>query len=430
LRESVFPIESDGLLPDEAVEICKYLVPFGLDAISVSGGVYETMNTSWEPTSYPEGWKLYLAEKIKKAVDVPVFGVGVIRNPDFAEKAIADGVVDCVVIARGQLADPDWVNKAKSGHPEDIRRCISCLNCFETLETSSFTGEPVTCAINARSGREWFYNGLRYDGNDRKVVIVGGGPSGCEAARVLTERGFNVTLFEKSDRLGGSLNLADKPPHKDKIDWLIEWYETQLGKLGVDVRLGTPYDLETVKSLDPYAVFVGTGSIPVVPRSIPGADGENVSTSADVLSGKVRFTGQNAVVIGSGMTGLETAELLGTLGNSVSVVEMADKIGPDAHWQNLTDIQVRLEKLNTRFLPSPKLLSINSDSVTLEKSNKSQFDLHVDKVVLSLGVRAPQEAAEELKANFERVITIGDTRGIGRIANAVHTAFASAYQLD
>jgi 2,4-dienoyl-CoA reductase-like NADH-dependent reductase (Old Yellow Enzyme family)/thioredoxin reductase len=427
LETSIFPTDIPGLKSDEAVEICKYLIPFGLDAISVTAGVYESMNTSWEPTSYPEGWKVYLAEKIKKAVNVPVFGVGVIRNPDFAEKAIADGKVDCVVIARGQMADPEWVNKTAQGRVEDIRRCISCLNCFETLQTSADTGEPVSCALNPRSAREWFFNDLKINGAGRPVVIVGGGPSGCEAARTLAERGFKVTLFEKSDKLGGQLNLANKPPHKDKINWAIGWYETQLRKLGVDVRLSTPATVAAIKALSPIGVFVGTGSESIVPRAIPGVDKANVATSSDVLRGTVSFTGKRAAVIGSGMTGLETAELIASQGNQVTVIEMADKIGPDASFQNLTDVQVRLQDFDVKFLPNHKLAEITDSGIRLETTS-GDVSLDADYVVLSLGVRAQQDTLNEIRAEFPDAVAIGDTQKVGRIANAVHTAYRAAYK--
>jgi NADPH-dependent 2,4-dienoyl-CoA reductase/sulfur reductase-like enzyme len=284
--------------------------------------------------------------------------------------------------------------------------------------------------VNARSGREWFYNDLRRTGAGRPVVVVGGGPSGCEAARVLAERGFKVTLFEQSGRLGGQLNLADKPPHKEKIDWQIEWFETQLKKLGVEVRLNAPCDIDAIRAINPYAVFVGTGSVSVVPRAIPGADGKNVCTSSDILSGAVSLAEKNIVVIGSGMTGLETSELLASQDNRVAIVEMADKIGPDASWQNLTDVTARLDKHDVRYLSSHKLVKINAASVTLQKSDGEELELPAEQVVLSLGVRAPQDAADALKAAFPRVVPIGDTQKVGRIANAVHTAFAAAYQLD
>ncbi|MDK2937200.1 MAG: hypothetical protein PWP16_653 [Eubacteriaceae bacterium] len=429
LRESMFPFEEDGLMLDEAVKICQYLVPFGLDAINVSAGIYETMNWAWEPISYPEGWKIYLAEAVKKAVDVPVFGVGVIRNPEFAEKIIAEGKVDGVTMARGQLADPDWVNKAAKGQVEDIRRCISCLNCMDTMVTNGMKGEPFACAINARAAREWFYNDARIDGDGRLVVVVGGGPAGMEAAVKLAERQFKVVLFEKEAELGGQLCLANKPPHKDKINWLIDYYKTRLKKLGVDIRLGTAATQKAIASLTPYAVFVGTGSESIVPASIKGIDLASVCTSTDILTGKVKLSGKKVAVIGSGMTGVETAELLETQDNEVFVVEMADQIGPGASWQSFSDVQARLMKFGTVFMPGHKLVEITGKGVELEKADGQGVSLDVDAVVLSLGVKADQTLADALAVDFDKVIKIGDTKCVGRIANAVETAYAAAYHL-
>lgn len=429
LRESMFPFEEDGLLLDEAVEICKYLVPFGLDAINVSAGIYETMNQAWEPISFAEGWKIYLAEAVKKSVDVPVFGVGVIRNPDFAEKIIAEGRVDGVTIARGLLADPDWVNKAATGRVDDIRRCISCLNCMDSMIANGMKGEPFACAINPRAAREWFYNDARQDGNDRLVVVVGGGPAGMEAAKKLAERQFKVVLFEKNSELGGQLGLANKPPHKEKINWLIDYYKTQLAKLGVDVRLNTSVTHNAITALNPYAVFVGTGSESIVPKSIKGVKKANVCTSTDILTGKVKLSGKKVAVIGSGMTGVETAELLETQNNEVYVIEMADRVGPDASWQSFSDVQARLIKFGTVFMPSHKLVEIEDASIKLEKSDGELVDLPVDYVVLSLGVKADQTLADEIVSRFDKVVKIGDTAQIGRIANAVETGFVAAYHL-
>ena len=315
-----------GLKLPEAVEACRYLVPFGLDAINVSAGVYETMNEAWEPISYEEGWKLYLAEEIKKAVNVPVFGVGSIRRPEFVEKVLSEGRVDAVVLARQMLADPDYVNKVRQGRAKEIRPCISCLNCMEHMRgDNGIIGHGLTCAVNARNAREWFFNDLRKDGAGRKIIIIGGGPAGLEAARVLAERGFAVTLFEKTGQLGGQLNLADKTPHKEKIDWLIDYYKVQMELLGVDVKLEHAPEAEELKAMAPYAVFVATGSSGIVPGSIEGISLPNVCRAEDVLSGKVKLENKTVAVAGSGMTGLETAELLATKGNRIVVIEMKSR---------------------------------------------------------------------------------------------------------
>ena len=433
LERSTVPLPQGetGLKLSEAIAACRYLVPFGLDGINVSAGVYETMNEAWEPISYPEGWKLYLAEEIKKAVDVPVFGVGSIRNPDFAEQALAEGRVDAVVLARQMLADPDWVNKVAEGRVKEIRRCISCLNCMEHMSgDNGIIGHGLTCALNARNAREWFFNDLRRNGAGRTVAVVGAGPAGLEAARVLAERQFHVVLFEKSDQLGGQLNLANKPPHKEKINWLIQYFTYQMELLGVEIRQNTPATKEAVEALKPYAVFVATGSETVVPRSIPGTDRDFVCTSTEILNGSVALSGKKVAVVGSGMTGLETAELLSAQGNEISVIEMADTIAPGAYFQNVADVRKRLDPY-AAYYTGHKLLEIQEGKLILEKTETGELvTLPADYVVLSLGVRADQKAAKDMEEICPRVYRIGDTKQIGRIQSAVASAYQESYRLQ
>jgi 2,4-dienoyl-CoA reductase-like NADH-dependent reductase (Old Yellow Enzyme family)/thioredoxin reductase len=426
LERSIFPVPEGeiGLKLDESVEIVKYLVPFGIDAVNVSAGVYETMNEAWEPVSYPEGWKIYLAEEIKKAVDVPVFGVGVIRNPEFAEAVIAEGRVDGVTIARGLLADPEWCNKAAEGRTDEIRRCISCLNCMETMQ------EGINCAVNPRAGREWFYNDLDRNGNGRAIAIIGAGPAGMESALTAAKRGFKVTLFEKSNHLGGQVWLGSRPPHKEKMAWMIEYYDTMFKKLGVDVRLNTAATVEAIKKLNPYAVFVATGSDSIIPGSMPGVTSSNVFSVFDVLSGKESFANKRIAIIGSGLTGMETAELLASQGNTLSIIDMADEIGPGAYWQPLSDIKKHLEKVNPSYYPGHKLLEIKKDGVLLENKDGKKVKVQSDIVVLSLGVRADQSVAYEMEANFDKVIKVGDTGKLGRIKDAVTSGYREMYRLN
>ena len=433
LERSTVPLPEGeiGLKISEAVAACRYLVPFGLDAVNVSAGVYETMNEAWEPISYPEGWKLYLAEEIKKAVDVPVFGVGSIRTPDFAEQVLAEGRVDGVVLARQMLADPDWVNKVKEGRVKEIRRCISCLNCMEHMGgDNGIIGHGLTCAVNARNAREWFFNDLRRNGAGRKVVVIGGGPAGLEAARVLAERQFSVTLFEKSGMLGGQLNLANKPPHKEKINWLIEYFTHQMELLSVDVRLNTLATPEAVKAINPEAVFVGTGSETIIPRSIPGTEKDFVCTSAEILNGAVKLSGKKVAVVGSGMTGLETAELLASQGNEISVIEMAETIAPGAYFQNVNDVRKRLDPFAV-YYTGHKLLEIQDGALKLEKTENGEIvTLPADYVVLSLGVKADQSVAQAMEDICPKVFRIGDTRQIGRIQSAVASAYGECYRYN
>lgn len=420
-------ITRQGLELEESIQIAKELERQGADVINVSAGLYETANATIEPMSYQEGWRAYLTKGIKDAVQIPVMGVAVIRHPEFAEKLLEDGNQDFICMGRSHLADSEWVKKTEEGREDEIRKCIGCLHCFETYLGCMVNGNPLECTLNACTGKELKYNALKCDGDGRNVVVVGAGPSGMEAARVLAMRGFNVTVFEKNAKAGGQLLLAEVPPHKDKIQWLIDTQLAQLDKLGVEIKYQTEADEAAVKALNPYAVLIAAGGKPILPKSIPGMDAPHVYSIPQVLSGEVSIKGRKAVVIGSGMSGLETAEYLAK-DNQVAVIEMADVIAPGAYAQNVTDIQTRLTAANVKLMPFHRLDSIEPDGVSLTNmANCGKVKEPAECVVVALGT-APNRP-ENLENVCDNVIYIGDSCQAGRIANAIHTGYDAAYNL-
>lgn len=423
-------IPEDGIVLEAGVQIAKRLEEISVDGIDVSAGIYETMNVSWEPTSFQQGWKLYLAEAVKKEVKIPVITAAVIREPAFADKVIAQGSADFIGSARTHYGDPEWSNKAKENRVAEARLCISCLHCMESLFAADATGHPMECAINIQTGAELEYSDFKEDGDGRTVVVIGAGPAGLEAARVLALRKFKPIVFEKSGQIGGQLELANKPPLKEKISWLIRYFTVQANKLGIEIRLNTAPSIETLTALNPYAVFVSQGSTPIIPRSIPGIDAENVLTPAEILTAKQHLRNKKVAVVGSGMTGLETAELLAVYDNEVTIFEMADNIGPGLFFQNLIDIQQRLNERHVKMFTKHKLTKIENSILTFEvlpDCEKQEYSF--DYVVVSLGVRPNSEMVEQIKEKFARVYLVGDASKPGRIRNAIETGFKAAYNL-
>lgn len=413
-------IKEDGIDLPETIAILTQLIPFGLDAVSVSAGTLETQNCAWEPISYPQGWRTYLPETVKHNIFVPVIGTSVIREPAFAEQLLKRGAMDFVGVARGQVADPEWALKAEQGRACEIRRCISCLHCMQQLVE---TGRSE-CAINPKSHHEAEYGVLKVTGEGKTAVVVGGGPAGMEAARILALRGYNPVLFEKAGRLGGQLLLADKPPHKGKIDWLISYYEERLKVLGVDVRLNTEATPEMVAAENPVKVFLATGSVPSHPASIVGIDGDNVCIASDVLTGKADIRGKQVVVVGDGLTGIETAEHLGLQENVVSVVGRNNQIGERIYVQNRQGVIDSLVVQHARFFPRRELVSISADGITVKNTaTEDLLFMPTDVVVLALGVRPNLKGRDKFLKAFPDAIFLGDAIRGGRIADAVHTAY-------
>lgn len=418
-----------GITLAEGVEMAKRLEGFGIDVLNVSSGSYDTAQTSCEPISFPTGWRKYLAKAVKEQVKIPVIAANLIRTPEQAEAQIAEGTQDFIAMGRSFLSDPEWSKKAMEGRGEDINRCICCLRCMEAFQENIMNGKPVECAVNPRACRESKYPPtVPKDGRQRQVVVVGAGPAGLTAARELAARDFKVTLIERGPAPGGQLILAEAPPRKEKIGWLIQYLTRQALKQGVEIQYDTTATRALIESYHPYAVFLATGGEAAAPK-IPGSESDFVTTVTPILTGERKYTGREIAVVGSGMTGLETAELLVEQGNAVTIIEMAEKIAPGAYPVNASDVIKRLEKSGVRFLPGRKLERIGNGMLYLSRRDGVQEEIRTDATVLAIGVRSSNTLEKECAGHFEHLYPIGDAVKPGRIGNAVHGAFKLAYTL-
>ena len=411
---------------EEGVKIAKALEALGIDAIDVSSAGYDTFNYWLEPVSFEPGWRKYMAKAVKEAVGIPVIAANLIRSPEQAAAQIEEGTQDFVSLGRPHIADPCWAGKAQRG--ETIRRCICCLNCIESMQTNAYTGGHGECAVNPFVGHET--DKIPRDGNNRSVVVVGAGASGLTAAYILALRGFKVTVLEKSATPGGQLKLACAPPHKAKIGWFIEDIVSLCTENGVVIKYNVKADVEEIKKYKPCAVFLAAGSNPLKPFFGGSYKFDDLITFADVLSGKTVLDNKKVAVIGSGMTGLETADFLNEKGCRTVVVEMAPVVAPGTWMQHTDDILPRLKEKGTQLLTGEQLCEINPGNILIKNIKTGEkTTVDVDAVVLALGSASENSLAEALKSEFQNVFVIGDSAKVGRIHNATSTAYAAAKAL-
>ena len=423
-------VTEDYIHIQDGVKIAVALEKCGIDFIDVSVGLYETGNVCVEPISFPQGWRKDLIKAVKDHVSIPVIGVSCIREPQIAEQFLEGGIVDFVSMGRSWLADEEWGRKVLEGRENELCKCINCLRCFESLNAWMGAGIPAECAVNPRACRERRYGNAEYDSKGHKAVVVGGGPSGMIAAKTLAERGIKVTLIDRQSELGGTINLAKKPPLKERMSWIADYYKVEFEKLGVEVKLGVEATAENIAAMNPDAVLVATGSKSIIPRSIPGIDGAHVYTVEEILTGKAGLKGKKALIVGAGVTGLETAEYLCHEENTVVLADMLEKIAPNANHTNVADVCGRLQKYGAQFMMAHALKEIKENGVVLERmSDHKPVTVDADAVVLSLGFRPDNGLVEELKAKGIPVQAIGNAVKDGTIAPATRSGFEAARAL-
>lgn len=396
--------------------VAKLLVAHGADMVNVSMGGIDCMPNMDMRARYRDD----IIQNIKDVVDVPVAAVNCLKTPEEAEGMLADGVADMAIIGRQLICDPDWANKAKAGREDDIRPCLSCNNCIH----HSSLMQPIRCAINPLAGREAEDNTLVPGSGS--AVVIGAGPAGIEAALTLAAKGYDVHVYEKSGDIGGSLHLADKAPGKFRMDILLDYWKRQIGKndkvtLHLNTEITDAKLADIKRELDPKVVCLNVGGKPVVPN-MPGLDG--AVTAHDVLSGKVSVEGKRVVIIGGGMTALETAEFMAERGNTIVLCEMMPQFAADTFIYRVVKTQLGLARQGVCMKPNTMVLGANEEGVLYrDLVTGLEGVLPAEVVVLSLGVRPDRSLRSKLEATFDNVVVLGDTNQTGTLQNATGATF-------
>lgn len=423
LREGALPgeeFEEKGRDLPEGVEAAKLLVSYGYDALDVDVGSYDAWWWSHPPMYQKKGLYMPYAKLVKENVDVPVLCAGRMDDPDMAEGAVNDGVCDIISLGRPLLADPDYVNKLRRGERKCIRPCISCQEgCMGRIQEYSM----VNCAVNPQAARERVtaYNPVL---KAKRVLVIGGGVAGCEAARVLAERGHKPEIMERSGHLGGNLLAAGAPPFKEDDIALVHWYENEMQRLNVPVHFHTAVDPDSALYEEYDAVIVATGA---TPKKFPLGENAPVYTATDALLGKTPI-GERVTVVGGGLVGCETALWLAQEGKCVTIVEALDRLMA----VNKPLCHANSEMLE-RLLPFHGVETLVSSSVQkyeggkiFVKTPQGERQLDCDTVILSVGFREDRGVFDAWETSAREIYLLGDAKKVANIMYAVWDAFEVA----
>lgn len=415
---------SGGLTIEDTKAYVPFLEEAGINYIGVSVGVYRS-GDQIIPSMYTQhGWIADNAKEVKSVATVPVYAIGRINDTRVANAIIKSGKADMVAMGRQSIADPETPNKAQAGCFEDIRTCVGCLHGCDANVNLEKSG---TCELNPIIGHESEaeYQTVMAD-SPKKVLVIGAGPAGLEAAIGAAKRGHNVTVYDKDRWAGGKYRLASVPPCKGELGAFIVWQMHELKKLNVPVILNTEVTKEIVDALKPDVVIAATGTTPVIPKKIPGYDKSLVVLGTDVLSGKAN-TGHNVVVIGGGHAGAETANHIASYMKNVTIVEMQEDIAMDEVDTPRNALLADLAKNQVRVCASSSVQEIKDHSVVV--AGKFNEEIECDTVVISIGHKPNTALADKLKEAGYDVRIIGDAVSVGLVGPAVRSGYLIAREL-
>jgi 2,4-dienoyl-CoA reductase-like NADH-dependent reductase (Old Yellow Enzyme family)/thioredoxin reductase len=405
-----------GFAVDEAVAVSRMLEADGVAAISVTAGTWHTLHVTLAPMFVPRGHMVPLAAAIKHAVGVPVIAVGRLDDPELAAKVVASGDADLICLGRGLIAEPDWPAKVRERRLGELRPCIACNACVDLVGR----GEHARCAVNPEAGRELTW-ALEPAATPRRIMVVGSGPAGMEAARIARLRGHEVSIWERDEVLGGKLEVAGLAPSKREVLRFRDFQARRLVELGVATHTGIEVTREVVAEQRPDVVLVAVGAEPLIPP-IPGLGAAHVHDALALLRGEVEVAaGDRVVVIGGSATGCETAELLVAGGAEVTIVEMRGGIGFGIEAITRRHLLRTLRADGVTMLTRAKVVMVENDDVLYEDAEGVVHAMPADRVALALGWRPRGAGLAEELGDLAEVVVLGDASQPADFVHAINT---------
>jgi 2,4-dienoyl-CoA reductase (NADPH2) len=442
----------------ESAIFAKYYGEAGIDYINVTGGWHET-RIPQIPMMVPQGAYAYLAENIRNNVSCPVFSSNRINDPIVAEQILRDEMADAICMGRALIADPYLPLKTRENKLWDIRKCVGCnQGCFDHI----FGGKSVECMRNYEVSREGKLDLGKKTDKTMKVLIIGSGPAGLEAARVAKMLGHNVTILEKKNKIGGQANASYAPPGRRDIKEIIEYYKAQIEHLSIDLQLGQEATPELINKYNPDAVIFATGvkySIPEIP-GIDGSLGSTIYSAEDVLSGDYPV-GKNVAVIGGSGTGMETAIWAAELGaldseiarfitlyelmakeeiferwlkgnRNVTLIEMLPRLGLNVGRTTRGFLIGHMIKLGINIITDAKITKFEGKTIEFDHAGANKSLDNINTVILATGVKPNTDLYEKIEASHPtfKIYKIGDCKKARTMMEAIHEGFKTAYNLD
>lgn len=416
-----------GLTLSDTRILAKWLQNAGLNAISVSGGVYETAHRIVPPMDVQQGSLVSLAQGIRESVSIPVIAVGGFHDPFFADRVLVEGKADLIAMGRALLADPEWANKAQRKEIHLIRPCIYCNQCRNRI-----LRPRINCTVNYETGREGTTSLKQRSATVRKVLVAGGGIAGIAAACIARDRGHQVVLCEKGHELGGNLSLASVPPGRERLRHLLDFLKAETVRKGVEVIFNAEVNEGLIKRQKAEVVLLATGSRPLVPK-IPGIHLPHVFLATDLLRKEIE-TGAHVLIIGGGLVGLETADHLRAKGKAVTLVEKLPAVAVAPQVEAIFK-RCLLDRLSgpsepVLILTSTEVLEIAVDHVKVQQTTGEKILPGIDSVVVAGGFEPfiPIRPEEILALGCE-VHVIGDAIKPQTLFEAAHSAAQVAYSI-
>ncbi|EAS43725.1 FAD-dependent oxidoreductase [Photobacterium profundum] len=407
---------------EEGLKAAKYLQEAGYDALNVDAGTYDAWYWNHPPNYFKPGMYQPYCKAVSEVVDIPVLMAGRMEDPELASHAINEGIADGISMGRPLLADPDVVNKIRRGRFNEVRPCLSChLGCLGRMAEVG----NLSCAVNPSCGREEEYK-LTAAYQKKKIVVIGGGVAGMEAARIASDRGHDVVLFEKSSVLGGNVIPGSQPPFKHDDRLLIDWFSGEMARKHVDVRLNTVATKITIEDEQPDSVIFATGSRPAQPSWLTGFNKPHVMMAETMLMNPEFITGGHIAVIGAGLVGAEAALWMAQRGKQVTLIEASDDIigGPHstcfANYQMLKELLIA-EKVDIKTSTYLKAITDNGITVRPASEPEANIKLKCDHVIVAMGYKAEDSLFSQLanELDVDEIYNIGDSQAARTIMTAI-----------